>query len=60
MKLRQGLTVQQIVLQKIAEVEDCLEEMQSPNYPKQNLQESLKELKEIVKSLRNIVEDEQG
>ena len=60
MKLRQGLTVQQIVLQKIAEVEDCLEEMQSPNYPKQKLQESLKELKEVVKSLRNIVEDEQG
>ena len=60
MKLRQTLSIQQRILQKIAEVEDCLEEMQSPNYPKQNLQESLKELKEIVKSLRNIVEDEQG
>tara|TARA_R100000742_G_C4206410_1_gene34030 strand:- start:308 stop:490 length:183 start_codon:yes stop_codon:yes gene_type:complete len=60
MKLRQRLTVQQIVLQKIAEVEDCLEGMQSSNYPKQNLQKDLKKIKEIVRSLRRMLEDEQG
>ena len=60
MKLRQTLSIQQRILQKIAEVEDCLEEMQSPNYPKQNLQKDLKKIKEIVRSLRRMLEDEQG
>jgi len=58
MRLRQTLSIQQRILQKIAEVENILEEMQHPDYPKENIQEHLKELKEIVRDLKRDLENE--